>query len=77
MDLRWLVSFPASCLHAAEAIAHGQLIADTRMAEAIAEPAQILRQTIVAAGLPRTPFWRNLLGLSVAADGSRSWPSGP
>jgi hypothetical protein len=70
MELRWLVSFPASCLHAAEAIAHGRLVADTQMAEAIAEPAQILRQTIVAAGLPRTPFWRNLTGLSVTTDGT-------
>ncbi len=70
MDLRWLASFPASCLHAAEAMAHGQLIADARMAEAIAEPAQILRQTIVAGGLPRTQFWRNLLGLSETAEGS-------
>ena len=41
------------------------------MAEAIAEPAQLLRQTIVAAGLPRTAFWRGiLLGLSDAAEGS-------
>ncbi len=70
MDLRWMVSFPASCLHAAEAMAHGQLIADARMAEAISEPAQLLRQTIVAAGLPRTTFWRNLLGLSIVTDGS-------
>ncbi len=68
MELRWSVSFPTSCLHAAEAIAHGQLIADPRMAEAIAGPAQILRQAIVAAGHPRTPFWRSLLGLSVATD---------
>ncbi len=71
MELRWLASFPASCLHAAEAIAQGQLVVDTRMAEAIAQPAQILRQTIVAAGLPRTTFWRNLLGLSDAAEGSQ------
>ena len=70
MDLRWLASFPASCVHAAEAMARGQLIADPRMAEAIAERAQLLRQTIVAAGLPRTAFWRNLLGLSDAAEGS-------
>lgn len=70
MDLRWLVSFQASCLHAAEAIAHGQLIADTKMAETIAEPAQVLRQRIVAAGLPRGVFWRQLTGLSVTADGT-------
>ncbi len=44
MELHWMVSFSASCLHAAEAIAHGQLIADARMAEAVAEPAQVLRR---------------------------------
>ncbi len=70
MEVRWLVSFSASCLHAAEAFAHGQLIVEPRMAEAIAEPAQILRQTVVAAGLPRTLFWRNLVGLTVVADGN-------
>ncbi len=69
-ELKWLASFPASCLHAAEAIARGQLIADSRMAEAIAEPAQILRQTIVSTGLPRTLFWRNLLGFSDMAEGT-------
>ncbi len=69
-ELRWQVNFSASCLHAAAAFAHGQLIVEPRMAEAIAEPAQMLRQTVVAAGLPRTLFWRNLVGLTVATDGT-------
>jgi hypothetical protein len=71
MELRWLASFSATCMHAAEAIAHGRLIADLRLAEAITEPAQILRQSIVASGLPRAAFWRNLTGLSRATDGSQ------
>lgn len=71
MELRWLVSFSASCIHAAEAVAHGRLIADPRIAEAIAEPAQLLRQTIASAGLPRTPFWRHLAGLSVVTDNAQ------
>ena len=71
INLRWTVSFSASCLHAAEAIAYGQLVTDTRMAEVITEPAQQLRKTIVAAGMPRTQFWRNLLGLSAEIDGTR------
>jgi len=70
MELKWIVSFPASCLHAAEAIAHGRLVTDTPLAEAIAEPAQTLRQAIVAAGLPRSVFWRNLTGFSVVAEGT-------
>lgn len=71
-DLRWSVSATASCLHAAEALAHGQLVVDTRMAQAVAEPAQELRRAIVAAGLPRSQFWRTLVGLSAVVDGSRT-----
>lgn len=69
MQLQWTVSFRASCLHAAEALAHGQLVVDPGLAEAITEPAQDLRKAINAAGLPRTQFWRNLVGVSVLADG--------
>ncbi len=71
MELRWLVSFPASCLHAAEAISCGQLIADQRLAEAITEPAQELRRSIVSAGLPRAAFWRQLVGLAASIDNHR------
>lgn len=71
-DLRWSVSATASCLHAAEALALGQLVVDTRMAQAVAEPAQELRRAIVAAGLPRSQFWRTLVGLSAVVDGSRT-----
>ncbi|MHB8952490.1 MAG: hypothetical protein ACYC4U_05885 [Pirellulaceae bacterium] len=69
--LHWTISFRASCLHAAEALAHGQLVVDTRLAEAITGPAQELRQAIHAAQLPRTQFWRHLVGLSVMVDGLR------
>lgn len=72
MEVEWKASFQASCVHAAEAIAHGQLITDMLMAEAVSAPAQTLRQTIIAAGLPRTLFWRNLVGLSGITDGVSS-----
>jgi hypothetical protein len=71
MEINWRVSFSASCLHAAEAIACGQLIADQRLAEAIADPAQELRQAVVNAGLPRVTFWRHLVGLSGTVDNNR------
>ncbi len=71
MQLQWTVSFRASCLHAAEAFAHGQLIVDPLLAEAVTDPAQGLRQAIQAAGLPRTEFWRNLTGLAPLTDGLR------
>lgn len=69
MQLHWTVSLRASCLHAAEALAHGQLVVDPILAEAITPAAQELRKAITAAGLPRIQFWRNLVGLSVLVDG--------
>ncbi len=70
IELRWLVSFPASCLHAAEAIARGQLIVDPVLAEAVTESAQELRRVVQSAQFPRTVFWRHLIGLSTLADGA-------
>ncbi|MFO7905469.1 MAG: hypothetical protein R6U98_22590 [Pirellulaceae bacterium] len=72
MEIEWRVGFQASCLHAAEAIAHGRLITDMTMAEAVAPPARTLRQTITTAGLPRALFWRNLVGLAGITDGVSS-----
>ena len=37
LTLHWTASFRASCLHAAEAVARGQVLADARLAEAIAD----------------------------------------
>ncbi len=68
MDLTWKIGFSTSCLHAAEASARGQLVADLRMAEAIADPARRLRCAITAAGLPRDIFWRHLVGLSATVE---------
>jgi hypothetical protein len=63
-DIRWLASFSASCLHAADATRRGQLIVDQRLADAVNEPARELRRQVSAAGLPVDRFWRCLLGLS-------------
>jgi hypothetical protein len=68
-QFQWTVSLRASCLHAAEALAYGRLVVDPRLAEAVSEPAHELRAAISAEGLPRTPFWRNLVGLCVVVDG--------
>jgi hypothetical protein len=68
MEITWRVSTTASCLHAAEAISCGQLIADARLAEAIADSAQGLRQAVVNAGMPRAVFWRHLVGLAATVD---------
>lgn len=68
MQLEWTVSVRVSCLHAAEALAHGQLIVDPALAAPLTEPAQELRKAITAANLPREAFWRNLVGLAVLTD---------
>lgn len=71
LTLHWTTGFRASCLHAAAVLARGQVLADARLAEAIAGPAQELRQAIQALGLPRDLFWRQLLGLSAVVDSLR------
>lgn len=71
MTLHWTTSFRASCLHAAAALARGQVLTDARLAEAVAGPAHELRQIIQACGLPRDPIWRQLLGLSTVVDSLR------
>ncbi len=69
--LHWTAGLRASCLHAAAVLARGQVLADARLAEAMAGPAQELRQAIQATGLPRDQIWRQLLGLSALVDGLR------
>lgn len=68
MNLKWLTDLGTSALHAAAAFARGHLFADSRLAEVIAEPAQSLRQTILATGVPNVLLWRNLVGLSATID---------
>jgi hypothetical protein len=58
-------------LHAAAALARGQVLADARLADAIGGPAQDLRQAIQSTRLPRDQIWRQLLGLSTMVDSLR------
>jgi hypothetical protein len=61
----------ASCLHAAQAVADGQVLADGRLAAALELPARQLAGEITAAGLPAGPFWRHLLPLSARIGNRR------
>ncbi len=70
-DLKWLASFSASCLHAADAARRGQLIADSRIAAAIEQPARNLRRAVAATGLPAERVWSHLLGLSAEHDNNQ------
>ncbi|MCU0961264.1 MAG: hypothetical protein MUF48_14300 [Pirellulaceae bacterium] len=71
MRVTWTASFRASCLHAAHAMALGQVAADVRLAEAIAEPVHALRVALQAAAVPRDALWRHLTGLAVIVDSLR------
>lgn len=61
----------ASCLHAAQAVADGQVLADERVAAALELPARQLAGEFAAAGLAAGPFWRHLLPLSARIGNRR------
>ncbi len=63
-EITWRGHVVASALHAAEAISRNQLLADSRLAAAIKEPALRLAAEIRAANLPSARFWGNLIPLS-------------
>jgi hypothetical protein len=71
VEITWRRIGLTSRLHAAEAVARNQPLADARLAEALAEPAQELAATIQATGLPPERFWRHLIPLSANLSGRR------
>jgi hypothetical protein len=71
IQLRWLASVSASCLHAAEGLCRGRAAADRGFAEALLEPARGLSQEIKAAGLPAPVFWRHLTALAAGIENNR------
>jgi hypothetical protein len=71
MRIRWLASHSLSGLHAAAAIARGQTVVDTQLAEALTEPAQALHQEVLAFGLPPDRFWRMACALATTFDNNR------
>jgi hypothetical protein len=71
ISLRWIASFSASCLHAAEAIAHGKSLSDRRLIEALSIPAVALRDEISKSSLPAGRFWRQLLAVAHHFENNR------
>jgi hypothetical protein len=69
-ELTWRPHTVVSALHAAEAIARKQTLADPRLAQALQEPVQQLAVEIRAAGLLATRFWNHLIPLA-ALNSSR------
>jgi hypothetical protein len=70
-ELRWLVSFSSSCLHAADAIAQGWELVDPRLAEPLWMPAIALRDEILAAHLPAPRVWQVLTAFAHQIENNR------
>ncbi len=71
IQLHWRPHFTTSCLHAAEALAHGLPIVEPQLSEAIAAPAQELARAIAAETMSAPRFWRWLFALSTSGGSSR------
>ena len=68
MKLEWVTNHLASCCHAAEGIARGLPMADSRLGEPFADAAIDLRQQVLSLKLPYDPFFSNLLAYSHQTD---------
>src|SRR5262245_15560269 len=71
IEVTWRPSVLTSALHAAEAIARKQPLADSRLAAAIREPSLQLANEIRAAQIPTARFWSHLIPLSATIIGRR------
>ncbi len=71
VELNWRAIPLTSGLHAAEAVARNEPLADARLAEALTGPAQEFAADIQAVGLPAERFWRHLIPLSANLAGRR------
>src|SRR5438874_13567660 len=71
VEVTWRMNGLTSGLHAAEAVARDEPLAEPRLTEALTEPAQQLAAEIRAADLPPERFWRHLIPLSANLAGRR------
>jgi len=71
VEVTWRMNGLTSALHAAEAIARNDVLVDSRLADALATPAQQLAAEMEAVGLPAERFWRHLIPLSANLAGRR------
>ncbi|HUG67887.1 MAG TPA: hypothetical protein VMM76_09045 [Pirellulaceae bacterium] len=72
MELDWVTNHLASCCHAAEGIARGLPLADSRLGEQFVNAAQALRKEISILQVPSRPFWSNLLAYAHQTDDRQS-----
>src|SRR4051794_5185929 len=71
VEVNWRMCGLTSGLHAAEANARNEPLADSRLAAPLTEPALQLAAGIRAANLPAERFWRHLIPLSANLAGRR------
>ena len=69
--LRWMVSTSASAFHAAQAIIQGRPLADSALANALAESAHELAAAIEATGIPSALFWEHAAALAAGVHNNR------
>jgi hypothetical protein len=74
-EWRWVASFSASCLHAAQAILRGKNFVNPQLAEAISPSAVALGEEIRAAGPFESRFWRHLNALGHQIENNRELAS--
>lgn len=70
IELRWIVSFSASAVHAGDLARRG-LALDSPLVEAAAQPAEWLGAALRGAGLDEDAFWDQLLPLSAEIENNR------
>ena len=72
MELEWVTNHLANCCYAAEGIARGLPLVDSRLAEPFADAVQAVRKEIAILQVPSRPFWSNLLAYSHQTDDRQS-----
>lgn len=71
MELRWLASTSASCLHAAETLARRRKVTEPGLAEALADPVRILQTTLAEHGLSAGRLFAHLVPLAASIENNR------
>ena len=72
MEVEWVTNHLASCCYAAEGIARGLPLADSRMGDQFVAASQALSKEISVRQLPIRAFWSNLLAYSHQLDDRQS-----
>ena len=73
LELRWIVSTSASCLHAAAALLAGAALVDKKISAALAGEVEGLGEDLAAAGLTPRLFFEHAIGLAARFDTPMKW----